>query len=203
MRFIRRNKYWHAGFRRLPASVAAVAYLVVAIGLPLPAVARKDTSYPFPCQDNPCGCRTAEECWTHCSCYTVEERWAWAREHNVEPPAYAERPADDGWNDAPQRERAEGKSTPHRCRCCCEETAKPEPAGEEGGKAPTSVIGMSALHCHGLSTSWVTAGAVVPPGPPLAWNPSLTAGELVLLVDAFAARVPSPPRDPPPRPSFN
>jgi hypothetical protein len=204
MRSIGRNKYWRAGICRLPACVALVAYLVAALGVPLPAMARKDTSQPFPCQNNPCGCRTAEECWTHCACYTAEERWAWAREHNVEPPAYAERPADDGWNDAPKREQEEGNRPAHgrRCSCCestdgCEETSPP-PSGRE----TASVIGVAALHCHGLSTLWVAAGAVLPP-PPLAWSPRLTASERIDSEDVFAVRLPSLPLDPPPRLSLS
>jgi hypothetical protein len=204
MRFIRRNRYWRAFASRLPACVAIVAYLVAAIGLPLPVGAHKDTSQPFPCQNNPCGCQTAEECWTHCSCYTVEERWAWAREHNVEPPSYAERPADDGWDNAPQREHESRKKTQHRCRCCCEEQAAPVFAGNEkaGGKAVLA-IGLSALHCHGLSTYWVSAGAVVPPPTPQSWSPCLTAGERTRSQDTFAIRLPTCPRDPPPRSTFN
>ena len=79
--------------RRLIAVGAILAYLAAAIGLPLPpAVVIKDGGKPFPCQGHACGCQTAEECWRHCCCHTPEERWAWAEEHNVIPPEYAEKP---------------------------------------------------------------------------------------------------------------
>ena len=31
--------------------------------IPVPAAVHKDASQPFPCQNHPCGCRTAEQCW--------------------------------------------------------------------------------------------------------------------------------------------
>ncbi len=49
----------------------------------------KDRSTPFPCQDCPCGCKTAEQCWTSCCCHSPSERLAWAKKHGVKPPSYA------------------------------------------------------------------------------------------------------------------
>ena len=86
--------YWRPICRRLIAAGAFFAYFAAAFGLPLPPPAViKDGGKPFPCQGHACGCRTAEECWRHCCCYTAAERWAWAKEHHVQPPAYAEKPA--------------------------------------------------------------------------------------------------------------
>lgn len=48
----------------------------------------KDKSVPFPCQDRPCGCATAEQCWTGCCCFTNVEKVAWARRNGVTIPAY-------------------------------------------------------------------------------------------------------------------
>ncbi len=53
----------------------------------------KDNSQPFLCQNWPCGCKTAEQCWTACCCFTPAERFAWAEKNGVTPPIYAERPA--------------------------------------------------------------------------------------------------------------
>jgi hypothetical protein len=80
---------------RLHRATVAIALilnqLVLATGLPLPAVASaaaKDKSKPFPCMDRPCGCMNAEQCWSHCCCFTMREKLAWAEEHGVEPPEF-------------------------------------------------------------------------------------------------------------------
>jgi hypothetical protein len=72
----------------------------VASGLPLPLgavapggaspaaekrLAVKDRSTPFPCMDKPCGCVTADQCFTNCCCNTPAETLAWAKAHNVDP----------------------------------------------------------------------------------------------------------------------
>ena len=61
--------------------------------MPLPigsvSITDKQTSLPFPCQDSPCGCKTAEQCWTNCCCKTPAQRLAWAKSNGVTPPKYA------------------------------------------------------------------------------------------------------------------
>lgn len=47
----------------------------------------KDKSIPFPCQDRPCGCGTAEQCWRACCCFSHKEKMDWARRNGVTPPA--------------------------------------------------------------------------------------------------------------------
>src|SRR5260370_41429566 len=92
----RRPTFWRRLRPRLAAGVALFAYVAVAFGLPLPESGpRKDRSRPYPCMDHECGCQCAEDCWRHCCCFTPEERWAWAAEHGIQPPDYAERPAAD------------------------------------------------------------------------------------------------------------
>lgn len=46
----------------------------------------KDLSAPFPCQNRPCGCPSAERCWRTCCCFSMREKLSWARENGVEPP---------------------------------------------------------------------------------------------------------------------
>lgn len=127
MRFLRRKVCWRRLGRRACAAVALVAYLVATIGFPVPAAA-KGSGVPFPCQNHPCGCRSAEQCWRSCCCLTAEERWAWARENHVEPPPYAERPAPPkppapaapkGWHTVRLRDQAEGHAAaaPHCADC--------------------------------------------------------------------------------------
>lgn len=60
--------------------------------IPLPvltfATGGKDRSRPFPCQDRPCGCRSAEQCWKKCCCFTDSQKVAWAKSQGVKAPAF-------------------------------------------------------------------------------------------------------------------
>lgn len=81
---------------RVTTWLVLVAYVLVVSGLPLPfgaarvdaaaekRLAAKDRSRPFPCMDKPCGCATAEQCFTRCCCNTPAETLAWARAHRVD-----------------------------------------------------------------------------------------------------------------------
>jgi hypothetical protein len=171
------------------AAVALVAYLAGAFGLPLPAAAPvKDRSVPYPCMDNPCGCTCAEDCWRHCCCTTPDERWAWARAHNVQPPAYAERPtADpDGTGGA--------KSEPACPHCRHLEAGKDAPAA---ARLP-GVFTLSALHCKGLSTLWAGAG-VTTVSLAFTWRPAVVLADDLTDADQSAAPLSRTPTPPPPR----
>jgi hypothetical protein len=224
---------WRYTFRRLPrrrltAGLALLAYLAAAFGFPLPALPVKDHGQRYPCEDHACGCRNAEDCWLHCCCHTPEERWAWARANHVEPPAYAERPASEGWNTVRLRDQAaEEESCPaccHECAgqaiaaptsekpCCashhtggsCCQPRPPGPAQDARPQPGTSVrwvVGMAALHCRGASTLWVSSGAVVPPPPTAAWSPCLLPLGWVSCREAALLAVAVPPAVPPPRKS--
>jgi hypothetical protein len=94
---------------RVTAWASLVGYAVVVSGLPLPIggpapgvgaggrldpaaatrLGNKDRSTPFPCMDKPCGCGTAEQCFTNCCCNTPAETLAWARGHDIDPAVLA------------------------------------------------------------------------------------------------------------------
>jgi hypothetical protein len=136
---LRWSPCWRAWPRRLCAAVTLLAYLAAALGVPLPAAAPpKDRGEPFPCQDHPCGCRTAEQCWRGCCCFTPAQRWAWAREHNVTPPPYAEKPAAKSWRSTRRRYRAAGKAEPKATCSCCTTRTSPErrPTGQAPSRSP-------------------------------------------------------------------
>lgn len=59
-----------------------------------PKAAGKDLSRPFPCQDRPCGCRSAAQCWKRCCCFTNRQKVAWARRHSVILPEFVRRASD-------------------------------------------------------------------------------------------------------------
>ena len=43
-----------------------VDYLTATFGFPLPSLPGKDHSQRYTCENHPCGCRSAEDCWRHC-----------------------------------------------------------------------------------------------------------------------------------------
>ena len=79
-------------FRRLMSLLALLCLAAILLPLPIAPVtqidAGKDTSQPFPCQNRPCGCRSAEQCWKKCCCFTNSQKVAWAKVNGVELPDY-------------------------------------------------------------------------------------------------------------------
>lgn len=56
---------------------------------PIPLIrAKPKGGEPYPCQQNACGCSSAEQCWKSCCCYNDQQKLAWAKKHGVEPPAW-------------------------------------------------------------------------------------------------------------------
>jgi hypothetical protein len=79
--------------RRLLALLALVGQVFGSVGglVPVRANSAKNTSgIAYPCQDHPCGCESAEKCWSApCCCFTMREKVAWAQDHGVNPPKHA------------------------------------------------------------------------------------------------------------------
>jgi hypothetical protein len=200
MRVRRRLRQLGPHLRRLNVGLAALAYVVAAVGFPAPARPLKDPTSPFPCQGRACGCRTADQCRQRCCCFTPDQHRAWARAHHVRPPPEARGQAEEGWNTVPLRLQAAGgaaccaKAEARNCASCARHerqatTAKPattapgprQPVAEHKPTPPRAagtvwVIGSLRQQCHGLSTLWVTAGAALsPPSPVLYaydWHPA-------------------------------
>jgi hypothetical protein len=209
MRSMRRRNSWRLPTRRLVAGAALLAYLAVGVGVPLPVPPIKNHTQPFPCQDHPCGCQTAEQCWRHCCCFTPEERLAWARAHGVEPPPYAERPAEGGWHTARLRDRDSAPPPAPGYSHCARAPGKGSCCGPDSDRGPETKPSTSpgvrwrshvgALRCGGLATFWLTTGAILPPAL-LTWAPSLTlAGRVAERAAAAAHCSPEPPIPPPRR----
>jgi hypothetical protein len=227
MRLLGRKGFWRRSARRVGVVVALVAYLAAAVGFPVPAASDKGDGVPFPCMNHPCGCRSAEQCWRGCCCLTVEERWDWAREHNVEPPSYAERPpaskkpvptespSPKGWQTARLRDQAAGHtSAAHSCSDCVQQAeakrrvaAKPLPccSAKETPSQPGSLDGLhwvggsAALGCRGISTLWIASGAVTPPPAVLSWLPFAPPAEWLSPASDNPLGLSLIPPDPPPR----
>lgn len=213
MPFLARFRSWRVLRQRLAVAGTFFAYLIATLGLPLPATVHKDASQSFPCQDHPCGCQTAEQCWRNCCCFTPEERWAWARAHNVQPPAYAEKPVEKpvahGWNTVKRRDRGpEATAAKSCCRAKAEHASCCQPEGCRSAQ-PSSSSGsyrwVTSLHvwrCQGYSTLWISAGAVLPIPPRAAWIPDCSPPARLCFFSESTDSVPSTPPDPPPRLSF-
>lgn len=84
--------------RRSCAALLVVAFVASLVGMPVVKTAAKDRSRPFPCQDRPCGCASAEQCWKKCCCFNNQQKREWAKEHHVALPA--DFPADEEQADA-------------------------------------------------------------------------------------------------------
>lgn len=194
MSWQRRNRFWPRYTRRLTTGLLLVVYLTTCTGfLPAPSRAFKQKSgQPFPCQDHPCGCATAEDCWRHCCCFTAEERWAWAREHEVEPPEYAERSAAKSWSTARLRDQVEGHDPAHAgCSRC--QSRDPAPIPSRGP------VMLAAWRCQGLN-AWLSAGAVLPFVPEQTWGLDHPIVDWRLADrDRSPCILPLVPPDPPPR----
>jgi hypothetical protein len=215
------NKSWRTFKRRLCAGLTLVSYLVSIFGFPLPAAAAPKSGERFPCENHPCGCQTAEQCWRNCCCTTHEERWAWARANNVEPPSYAEKPKSNNWRTESRRQKAQGQSKPDASPCCCQHQGKKKSCcqtnafeddkdgqneeGQETGEKPASkagtswVLGIAALRCGGQGAFWTATAVALPPEPPMAWSPIMSPLGWLACADSFPHVLAQNPPDPPPR----
>ena len=81
--------------------------------------AEKDGKEPFPCQNRPCGCNSAHQCWKQCCCFTHTQKLAWAQAHGVTPPAFVVAAAKAEAN----REQSLAAAKPRPC--CAEASTRP------------------------------------------------------------------------------
>jgi hypothetical protein len=169
--------------RRWINAVLLIAYTTTAAGVPLPSGPRPQSSQErYPCSTSVCGCDSAERCWRSCCCHTLAERMAWAREHGVQPPAFAIAEArlagldvsrlahtETGPGSSPRRccvsksqdvshsccQRSVAKESAQATRACCADSA------DKGtDTSSTAVLVWQALKCRGQSPNWIVA---VPP----------------------------------------
>lgn len=210
MRAFLRRSFWMRFLYRLGVLGVGLAYLMTALEIPLPARIHKVSTQPFPCQDHPCGCQTAEQCWSHCCCFTPEERWAWAKDREIEPPSYAEKPVEKsiarGWNNIKKRDRDNEDTAANTCcqakaqqSCCCNPVTDSSSKKSSSDNRFRNSMVISVWRCQGYSTFWISAGAVLPIPPIKALPPIWSPPTSIALPDMKADRVPSTPLDPPPR----
>lgn len=134
----------------------------------------KDKSIPFPCQDRPCGCGTAEQCWRACCCFSHKEKIDWARKNGVTPPApetllvdasseNAKATRHQTVNSRKQLSRSKSKSTHLPTAACgtsgCElKTAQrneSESASPDERKIDSEIVILTLVqHCRGQGPYW-------------------------------------------------
>jgi hypothetical protein len=123
---------------RFLSTLALLGQLVASVGVPVPIVAAKPSTLPYPCQGKKCGCKTSEACWAGaCCCFTMREKLTWAEAHGVNAPAHSRAIA-----------AAEDKSVEEEHDCCAKAKAccppkKPEP------KPSDTFVWLSAMDVQG------------------------------------------------------
>jgi hypothetical protein len=123
----------------------------------LPPASDKDHSSPFPCQDRPCGCRSADQCWRQCCCFTDVQKLAWAKAHGVTPPDFVVVAASAAQKSLAARKPGPTRKSDSACTahgsCCGEKCATAKVAVRSktvAKKQPTKyVIGLLAQKCRG------------------------------------------------------
>ena len=162
------------------------------------AVGEKDRSQPFPCQDRPCACRTAEQCRKKCCCFTPQQKQAWAKRHGVK--AF----------EASVVETKSGTKSPRtRQGCCSSSTSTTTASGRvcepRPSRTPLStlpkykiVIGVFAQECQGVAQAFAGLPIFILP-PVISLETTIeTSGERLTLEPVrFIQGVIEPPVPPP------
>lgn len=158
----RPRTFWRLSRRRLCGlmMLMSVCASVLPIPLPAPTTSPKDVSVPFPCQNRPCGCRSAEQCWKKCCCFTNPQKIAWAKAHGVTAPDYVYAAVNQpttsetcGKSCCRSHEAAKSSdhSAPQTPKCCATKTTVKQP---ESSAQTDYVLGVLAEQCRGQSSFW-------------------------------------------------
>jgi len=192
--------------------LATIGYALVASGLPIPLgldhgirsaasdkrLAGKDHSRPFPCMDKPCGCATAEQCFSRCCCNTPAELLAWAKANRVEPgviSALAGRVAAT----TPSGESCCASKNKTCCSASTEPVAAVQHDTDVTDDAPRSVSLRAMRACQGLAAEWLLVGVSLPARPAATMWFTAAPVASVCLVDVFSFGALPAPDGPPPR----
>lgn len=155
MPWVQRLRRW-GNSRRLTALslliVAAWMLFPLSIQAP-PSGPEKDDSAPFPCQNRPCGCKTAAQCWKKCCCFTNAQKLTWAKSHGVRPPEYV---ADAAAKEAVAKPGVRSCCQQAKSQSCCDKTPTRT-------SRVTLVVALDELRCQGIDTSLIGFPTCVPP----------------------------------------
>ncbi|HVX10052.1 MAG TPA: hypothetical protein VHC22_02515 [Pirellulales bacterium] len=206
-------------------SAAGLAFLVAAVGVPLPAARTKDRSIAFPCMDRPCGCHDAAACKAHCCCFSSEEKLAWASAHDVDPTPFVDDRALASLiatDDSPfagkccESRRTAIRGHADSASCCAKKVDPRQPTarcnarttadrsarvGQHAHKSPNSdVLSIAAYReCTGLQPLWTLLNAALPPPAPVGYEFDWFVSGRVVQTTYDIAVVSFSPATPPPR----
>ena len=131
-----------------------------------PSGIEKDDSTPFPCQNRPCGCRTAQQCWKKCCCFSNSQKVAWAKANNVKVPEFVRAAARLEEADFLRREicsssssanatlavKSAASSSETACKHCSKTSvAASEPAGCQKTDESTSSVSVTSTSARNSS----------------------------------------------------
>lgn len=162
--------------RRAISICLLLGMLLSAVPIPLSsstASPDKDRSKPFPCQNRPCGCQTAEQCWKECCCFTDEQKLAWAERNRVNVPQFVIARARSPQSRTGQTLvtlKQENQNDTLKQSCCSQVASKDcstttdesNCCEEEKPSASRVVIGFFAQECQGNKAGVTTMDWVVP-----------------------------------------
>ena len=172
--------------------VVVAAHLPIRFSSPEPKNG-KDRSTPFPCQDRPCGCRTAEQCKKKCCCFSTEQKLAWAKRNGVTASEVVGVPA--------KCEIAQSTAKKACCSSRCATTSKtrtplkPKTKSVPGQKI---VIGIVAQECQGnAQTLFGQPLFLIPPIISMESLIEPTVERFILSGSRFTQPIAEPPVPPP------
>jgi len=196
------------------------AYVAIVSGVPLPIagsppvagspaakrLADKDRSRPFPCMDKPCGCATAEQCFSSCCCNSPAELLAWAEINGLDPATLL----------VLQRRVAATAPEAPAAACCCSSAAEaaacctttesasahqPAPADDrDSAPTPSKVISLKAmLACGGVLAGWAAAVTSLPPPTAPRCEPCMQLVGMLSITDEIGHSADRLSDTPPPR----
>lgn len=213
-----RKTIWRRGARGLICLTVLLGMVAAVVPLPVGTRSRpdKDRSQPFPCQNRPCGCRSADQCWKKCCCFSNTQKVAWAKANRVKPPEFVVQAATE---EQPQvachpksccskvatpqpkldsKLRSESPAESTAARSDHGRTASQKPLAEKA-RATTYVLGAMAQQCQGIGWSWSAVPAVI---LPVDWKlPSVMEVCIATVIpcsETYPRRTLLPP-EPPPR----
>jgi hypothetical protein len=207
MRLRRWKTFWRSLRRRLIPGLTLVAYLVAAVGFPLPAAGRRPGDPPAPCGNQLCGCENADHGPRRCCCAAAkapaEEKAPPAARcpHCAKAHAEQPKPAPTKCCQAQARGAGTAKSeTTHRA-CCANHDSKPaaDPPAPPPEQPRGRPCGLTGNCCQTLLTLWVSYRAVLSPGSETGWQPSLAPRGWLTASAGPVPHLPLTPPDPPPR----
>lgn len=148
---------------------------------PVPHSTDKDLSEPFPCQNRPCGCQSAAQCWKKCCCFTDTQKVAWAKANNVKVPDFVLVAAKRELEASQKTSSTAGKFAPKtamptsNCGCCKKEAVAA--ANSTCNKDAATVAVTTSQTCDVAAVDEITTAPKNRTSPASKWVMAVFAAE--------------------------